>query len=706
VKYLRTLAASTMFVAISVAAGARPLPLTPTYITVAPPGYDLGAVAFEGDWMIAAGGAINPDPPPESSLSTAAVMLYRRGGLGAWVFQRVLAEVPYVWDWNSTGIALAMENGLLVFELDGRLHIYERGTGGYTQSAVLDGNFDSATVRIDGQRILAGLGNCHGAAVVEKNAAGAWAVSGRLQTTDVSCSGDFSFTEQLDLSGDYALVATRDLAYDTQAFRRIAGQLAWPKTATLPPRDTDGFANTAVGLRGPLALLSGDAGEGTRMFRRADASGTVWNRSGTLRTVDLYANSRGHVGLIRNRGDLWLLGDDLWRQNADNSFEHLVRLDEGAWSGDVAGRTIVTSHRDGIATYILPTSFSASPAPLRDDFQGGGNIAWQLRDGFINAQSGFTRVLRNTQATPTEEALVTGNDWRNQSLQVDVRPTSFNGAGSFVGLTVRRADDGSFYQARFEQNRVRLIRRSQGDAVIATASVGLTVNRTYRLRLETRDAALRVFVDGTLVASAVDRTLTHGGAGLVAWSALADFDNVVLSPVSTQLFGPNDLTDAGNWTVRGGTWVDDFQSTPRVRRQTNNLGAARSLTGVPETDDQIVETGVRIDSLPPDGDRWVGVIARYRDDANLYYVSLRVNSGLQIRRVVNGAATVLASVPYTVQGNRTYRLRLEAIGDQLRAYVDGAFVAEARDASLGTGRFGIATNRAAASFFEVDVRQP
>jgi hypothetical protein len=253
-----------------------------------------------------------------------------------------------------------------------------------------------------------------------------------------------------------------------------------------------------------------------------------------------------------------------------------------------------------------------------------------------------------------------------------------------------------------------LLRRvyPQGDVVIATAGVPLTVNRTYRLRFETRDTLLRVFVDGAQVISVTDRAHTHGGAALVASQTLADFDNVTLSPLSTQLFGIGDLTDSENWTVRGGTWVDDHQSNPRARRQTNTLVAARSLTGVPETDDQIVETDVRIDALPPDGDRWVGVVARYRDDANLYYVSLRVNSGLQIRRVVNGTATVLASVPYTVQGNRNYRLRLEAVGDQLRAYVDGAFVAEARDATLGTGRFGIATNRAAASFLDFDVRQP
>ena len=52
------------------------------------------------------------------------------------------------------------------------------------------------------------------------------------------------------------------------------------------------------------------------------------------------------------------------------------------------------------------------------------------------------------------------------------------------------------------------------------------------------------------------------------------------------------------------------------------------------------------------------------------------------------------------------RSRLEAVGDQLRADVDGAFVAEARDASLGTARLGVATNRAAASFFDADTRQP
>jgi pectate lyase len=173
------------------------------------------------------------------------------------------------------------------------------------------------------------------------------------------------------------------------------------------------------------------------------------------------------------------------------------------------------------------------------------------------------------------------------------------------------------------------------------------------------------------------------------------------------MFSPFDLGDGTKWTTRGGTWIDaNDQAAPLARRQTDKTVVARSLTGVPETDDQIIETVARIDSLPPTGDRWVGVIARYRDDANHYYVSLGVNSGLQIRRIAGGATTVLASIPYAVHGNVNYRLRFEAVGDQLRAYVNDVFVAEAHDGTFGTGRFGVATNLAAASFYELRATQP
>ena len=46
------------------------------------------------------------------------------------------------------------------------------------------------------------------------------------------------------------------------------------------------------------------------------------------------------------------------------------------------------------------------------------------------------------------------------------------------------------------------------------------------------------------------------------------------------------------------------------------------------------------------------------------------------------------------------------MGDELRVYVNDVFVAEAHDSVFSTGRYGIATNLAAASFSNVSVVQP
>ncbi len=48
-------------------------------------------------------------------------------------------------------------------------------------------------------------------------------------------------------------------------------------------------------------------------------------------------------------------------------------------------------------------------------------------------------------------------------------------------------------------------------------------------------------------------------------------------------------------------------------------------------------------------DRWVGLIARYRDDTNYHYVTLRNSGSLDIKKLVNGAIQNLVTVPFTVQ---------------------------------------------------------
>ena len=68
--------------------------------------------------------------------------------------------------------------------------------------------------------------------------------------------------------------------------------------------------------------------------------------------------------------------------------------------------------------------------------------------------------------------------------------------------------------------------------------------------------------------------------------------------------------------------------------------------------------------------------------------------------------TVLKGRALTITPGRFYELRLDAIGDKLRAYVDGVLQLETSDQTLPTGRSGLATYKATASYADYDAYQP
>ena len=70
-------------------------------------------------------------------------------------------------------------------------------------------------------------------------------------------------------------------------------------------------------------------------------------------------------------------------------------------------------------------------------------------------------------------------------------------------------------------------------------------------------------------------------------------------------------------------------------------------------------------------DPWVGIAAHLVDEQNYYYLTLRRSNQLSLRRVVNGQIQVLATVPQPVATGTWYDLRLEMIGTNIRAYVNG-----------------------------------
>jgi hypothetical protein len=59
-------------------------------------------------------------------------------------------------------------------------------------------------------------------------------------------------------------------------------------------------------------------------------------------------------------------------------------------------------------------------------------------------------------------------------------------------------------------------------------------------------------------------------------------------------------------------------------------------------------------------------MTRFVDASNYYYMTVRSSNTVSLRKLTNGAVSVLATVPLTVSADTMYALRLEAVGNQLR----------------------------------------
>ena len=119
-----------------------------------------------------------------------------------------------------------------------------------------------------------------------------------------------------------------------------------------------------------------------------------------------------------------------------------------------------------------------------------------------------------------------------------------------------------------------------------------------------------------------------------------------------------------------------------------------------------MQVRARADSFGAGTNQWFGLMARYVDDGNYYYVTVRSSNVVSLRKLVNGAIHVIAEAPMTVSRGTWYTLKLEAVGNSLRAYVNGRLVAQGTDNSHAAGRYGLAMYKTAASYDDVLVYQP
>lgn len=680
-------------------------------------------VATNGEYALVLGSNDNvPDPAYEEPLMRRDALLYRRVS-GRWQYQQVLrASLTEQIGYNFPDL-LAMNGNLAATELDGNVQAHRLGTAGWEPAGQL--GYNTEDIEIDGERVVITTGDCYWAArVLDPNGTGGWTSSG-MSGQFHGCDDEF-WGGPVDVDGDRVILGNPYTEEDgppyVPIFERSSG--TWNRIAAIAEPTGANFSGEVV-LRGDDAII--DAVTGAYVY---NASNYYYQPVGRLQPADAFMHSRVSFysgRKIEKSGDLVFVREpsydrasdviNVFRANASvpGTYEHVAVLtprNGGTLTGwfDVSGNVVIAAGAETAYVFELPASLS-NRVPRSENFESGSAANWTAIAGsqFSVVASGANHIYRQSSTAGEARAILNKTNWTNQAIDAEVTPRAFDGNDRFVGLVTRYQNgENYFYVTLRSSGSVQLKRMLAGVfTTLASSALPVTVDRRYRLRLESIGSVHRVYVDGALVLDVDDSSGPHyGNAGLTMNRARADFDNVVVtpSPLTTVYVDDFALSTSDPWTHTGtGQWT----FSGGVFAQNAVVPEARAVIGGPTTD-QVVQARVRQIAWSSTGtaERWAGVLARYRDAGNYYYLHLRSGGTVSLRKLVDGAVVTIASAPLAVTLNTQYALRLEVVGNQLRGYVNGNLLLQATDDSHSSGISGLMTSKSATQFDDYIAYQP
>jgi hypothetical protein len=693
------------------------------------------AVAIDGDYSIATAGRTVLDPGGDPTLTQifSTAFLFRRSGT-QWLPVRQLEETRQIRTFIIPP-AVAMRDGLAAVQT-ARTDFWRLVAGEWVREpAELDTDGPGPYLSVDGGRALSGDGTGPWAGrIFDPDASGTWRTSAVLSGKVRAAGLDDEFRGgPADLSGSWAVVMQPDGDDDPVPeffiYHDYGPGMGWdsiPYGGARPPPGATRFGD-AVAIRWPDVFVAGGLESGTYVYRESPLMG--FELATRVQALDSFMGS-GHTDSFARTSQFLLQHAwsadrnahvvNVFARRPDGTFDHVAVL--AAKRGESLGRAIAICGRrvlvgdngNGLVHYFEIPADLTVPAPMHDTFGSGNGAGWSTSPGsaFATAVHGVSRVYRQSQIEGEARAVLDGAFFRSEAVEADLRIIGFGVSGSGAGLATRYQNPQNFYEAMLRNTgRVELRRMASGSTrMLASAAFPVAVNRNYRVRIESVGTLHRVLIDGKVILEADATGPTAGRAALVTDRAQAEFDNVFVSPALVTTMYANDFQDAaGPWTHTGlGFWNLRLRGSNQIYSQSSIAGDARASIGVP-AGDQIVRTRARLDtfaSATGTQERWFGLMARHADDQNFYYLSMRSSQTVSLRKVVNGRVTELARRPLSVKPAVWYRLRLDAIGNRLRGYVNDTLWLEATDDSLPGGNSGPVMFKAATDYDEFVAYQP
>jgi hypothetical protein len=156
-----------------------------------------------------------------------------------------------------------------------------------------------------------------------------------------------------------------------------------------------------------------------------------------------------------------------------------------------------------------------------------------------------------------------------------------------------------------------------------------------------------------------------------------------------------------SWSKSGGTWTVVADGSQAVRQTNASSENSRLFNGSSSWTAYTVQTRVKPLSLGTGG--WAGLLARASGSTKFYRLALLPGNQVQLQAVSGNTVTVLGSLSRTVATGTWYTLNIDVSGSAIKATIDGTQVGSVSNTLSTTGRIGLQTGFATASFDDVVV---
>lgn len=290
-----------------------------------------------------------------------------------------------------------------------------------------------------------------------------------------------------------------------------------------------------------------------------------------------------------------------------------------------------------------------------------------------------------------------------------------SGTNVTAGVTARHSTStNTFYKLSSAAgiSNIKLYKVIAGVATeLGTYAANMSTNTTRTLRLEVQGNSIRGYLDGTQIIAVIDSSITSGSYGGVsvnpgAAAANASIDDFSVGALTnTPGISNNVLFTQSFDTGSNAASVGFTDMLPGVHSleqpiviengvaQVGNGSFFRNANALCNTDmvsaDHWVEADLVIGSSV--ANQYCGVMARVSKPAtgpsySFYKWECQASSNsVRLETVLNNNVGIFTQVvPYNIQPNTTYKLRLEVIGTNIKGYINNEKILDVTDSTLTT----------------------